>query len=467
MKRHLFKILLSLVKALVIVKRLIVWLAQATGRFFVWLLRPAIPLIIAPLYQIIRRHWRRYLELSENPWKRRWIFFSSLPSIIIFGSFAIFFLTFSSVRASTAPGVITGSHSILLTKIIISEEVDWQAEDIAGIGDAEFTEQIPTTMYRNGGSVAYVFPYTGIVGPAPAGALEAPEEKPQVPIQTQPIQRYSIQRGDTLARIAKKFSLKIETLLWANNLVATSVLRPGDTMLVPSVDGIIYTVKSGGTLSDVAKKYNVTVKQLALANDLSATAQLKKGQMLMLPGVRVVTASPLPSKLVVPAPLAVDPEPNPAPAQPPQPSMPSDVIPLTPEPEQSQPNIIPRPALAAGDKLVWPTSRRRITQYFSGGHPGLDIDGDYTDAVYAVDGGTVVFSGWNNTGYGNMILIDHGNGMVTRYGHNSKVFVAAGQQVNRGDVIAMVGTTGRSTGSHLHFELSIRGARVNPLKYIR
>lgn len=461
MKRHLFKFLLSLVKALVIIKRLTVWLAQATGRFFVWLLRPAIPLIIAPLYQIIRRQWRRYLELSENPWKRRWLFISSEPSVILLGSLAVFFLTFGSVRASSAPGVITGSHSVLLTKIITSNEADWQADDNAGIvGGSEFTEQIPTTMYRNGGSVAYVFPYTGAVGPAPAGE-PVTDEKPAPAQQVSPIQRYAVQRGDTLARIAKKFSIKIETLLWANNLVATSVLRPGDSLTVPSVDGIIYTVKSGGTLSDVAKKYSITTAKIAAANNVSATSQLKKGQTLVLPGIR----PPAPAKVAV-APVIPASDPEPAP-EPEQPSAPLDVVPLTPEPAQTRADVIPRPALAVGEKLLWPTRRHSITQYYSGGHPGLDIDGDYTDPIYAVDGGTVTFSGWNNSGYGNMILIDHGNGMVTRYAHSSKVFVAVGQQVNRGDVISMVGTTGRSTGSHLHFELIVRGKRVNPLKYIR
>ncbi len=464
MKRYIFKILLTVVKALVITKRLIVWLAQATGRFFVWLLKPTIPLIIAPIYQISRRQWRHYLELSENPWERRWLFITSRTSVVILGGVIIFSLTSLSVRASTAPGVIAGSHSILLTKIITSDESDWVVDDVGSIGSTDFVEQIPTTMYRSGGSVAYVFPYTGSVGVAPVGEAPTPDVPEKTDEQKKPIQRYAVQRGDTLARIAKKFNLKIETVLWANNLVANSVLRPGDTLIIPSVDGIIYTVKSGGTLSDVAKKYSTTTKVLASVNDLSATAQLKKGQTLVVPGARPPSI-PIPPKpaaqpaQVAEAPVVVEQEPPT--------SVPSDIVPLTPEPEQTHPNVIPRPALAVGEKLVWPTSRRSVTQYFSGGHPGLDIDGDYTDAIYAADDGTVVSSGWNNSGYGNMVLIDHGNGMVTRYGHGSKVYVAVGQQVKKGDVIAMVGTTGRSTGSHLHFEVIIRGKRVNPIKYLR
>lgn len=466
MKRYIFKILLTIVKALVIIKRLIVWLAQATGRFFVWLLKPTIPLVIAPIYQISRRQWRHYLELSENPWERRWLFITSRTSVVIIGAVIIFSLTSLSVRASTAPGVIAGSHSILLTKIITSDGSDWVVDDMGSAGAADFVEQIPTTMYRSGGSVAYVFPYTGAVGAAPTGEAPAPEIQEKTDDQKKPIQRYAVQRGDTLARIAKKFGIKIETVLWANNLVANSVLRPGDTLVIPSVDGIIYTVKSGGTLSDVAKKYNTTTKALASANDLSANAQLKKGQALIVPGARPPSI-PIPPKPAT-APTQTTEAPDIALNTPePAPSVPSDIVPLTPEPEQTHPNVIPRPALAPGEKLVWPTTRRSVTQYFSGGHPGLDIDGDYTDAIYAADDGTVVSSGWNNSGYGNMVLIDHGNGMVTRYGHGSKVYVAVGQQVKKGDVIAMVGTTGRSTGSHLHFEVIIRGKRVNPIKYLR
>lgn len=440
------------------------------GRFLVWLTQPVIPFVIAPLYQIVRRQWRRYLELSENPWERRRLVLTSQPSVVFIGALVIFLLTAISVRASTAPGVIVGSRSILLTHLVQSE-ADWQAADIATGPESEFAEQIPTTMYRSGGSIAYVFPYTGDVGPAPAGdeSPDVPTQKPE-PQKVEPIQRYAVQRGDTLARIAKKFNLKIDTLLWANNLVTNSVLRPGDTVVVPAVDGIIYTVKSGGTLSDVAKKYNVTTKQLALANNISAAAQLKKGQALVIPGAnppsvpKVPTPTPKPTPAPTPEP---QPEPQPAPELVADNPTQNDVTPVTPEIPVEHPDVIARPPLAPGEKLLWPTRRHSVTQYFSGGHPGVDIDGDYTDPVYAADGGTVIYSGWNNGGYGNMILIDHGNGMVTRYGHNSKVFVAVGQQVSRGDVISMVGTTGRSTGSHLHFEVIMSGKRVNPIKYIR
>jgi murein DD-endopeptidase MepM/ murein hydrolase activator NlpD len=116
-------------------------------------------------------------------------------------------------------------------------------------------------------------------------------------------------------------------------------------------------------------------------------------------------------------------------------------------------------------KLLWPTSGHVITQYYGWKHTGVDIDGDYSSPLYAAADGTVQKAGWNSGGYGLMILIDHPNGMTTRYGHASKLFVKAGDSVKKGQVIAMMGTTGRSTGTHLHFEVYVNGKRTNPLAY--
>lgn len=119
--------------------------------------------------------------------------------------------------------------------------------------------------------------------------------------------------------------------------------------------------------------------------------------------------------------------------------------------------------------LLWPTTATSISSYYgtrsSGFHTGLDIDGDYYDPVYAADSGTVVSSGWNG-GYGYSILIDHGNGMQTRYAHMSKLYVEAGDTITIGDTIGLVGSTGNSTGSHLHFEVIIDGNTYDPLDYL-
>ena len=119
--------------------------------------------------------------------------------------------------------------------------------------------------------------------------------------------------------------------------------------------------------------------------------------------------------------------------------------------------------------LNWPL-RGHISSYYGyrsrGFHTGLDIEGDTGDPYTAAAAGTVSSAGWSG-GYGKMILIDHGNGVMTRYAHSSKLLVQVGQKVSQGETIGLVGTTGNTTGPHLHFEIIINGDTVNPLKYLR
>lgn len=120
----------------------------------------------------------------------------------------------------------------------------------------------------------------------------------------------------------------------------------------------------------------------------------------------------------------------------------------------------------SGGSLRWPTTATRISQGYRGGHRALDIDGNTGDPVYASAAGTVSFAGWSG-GYGKCILIKHGNGMTTRYAHCSSLSVSAGDTVSAGTVIGKVGSTGRSTGSHLHYEVIVNGTARNPNNYLR
>lgn len=117
-------------------------------------------------------------------------------------------------------------------------------------------------------------------------------------------------------------------------------------------------------------------------------------------------------------------------------------------------------------RLRWPTTASRISQGYRRYHPALDIDGNTGDPVYAAEAGTVSFAGWSG-GYGNCVIINHGNGLRTRYAHCSSLSVSAGASVSRGQVIGKVGSTGHSTGSHLHFEVMTGGGNANPLSYLR
>ena len=124
-------------------------------------------------------------------------------------------------------------------------------------------------------------------------------------------------------------------------------------------------------------------------------------------------------------------------------------------------------SVADGTK-VWPTVYSRINCDYLGyyGHNGVDIGGASGTPIYAYMGGTVTFSGWDTTGYGNCIKISHGNGLVTIYAHCSALYVSAGQQVSAGQTIAGIGMTGWATGNHLHFEVRVNGVPVNPWTYL-
>ena len=139
-------------------------------------------------------------------------------------------------------------------------------------------------------------------------------------------------------------------------------------------------------------------------------------------------------------------------------------------PTETVPVNIPKPANASatgGATLLWPTPGHVITQYYGWRHTGLDVDGTLASPLYASESGTVTIAGWHSGGYGLQVMIKHDNGMVTRYAHASKLFVKVGDRVTRGQTIAMMGSTGRSTGSHLHYEVYVNGRRQNPLSYIR
>ncbi len=257
---------------------------------------------------------------------------------------------------------------------------------------------------------------------------------------------YTVQENDTIGGIAQKFGVNVGTILWNNNLSEREYIRPGDTLKIPPVSGLLVTVQKGDTLQKIASRTSADLNEITSFNHLSTDATLAVGQEVMVPGgtppAIVQTQAVAVARASSPPPLSV-----------------------------TAPISVPKPpdtgTVPASGKLLWPTSGHVITQYYSWKHTGVDIDGDYSSPIYAAADGVVEIAGWNNGGYGLMILIDNPNGMKTRYAHSSKMFVKAGDHVKRGQVIAMVGTTGHSTGTHLHFEVYVNGKRVNPLSYIR
>ncbi len=255
---------------------------------------------------------------------------------------------------------------------------------------------------------------------------------------------YEVQSGDTPSSIARRHGISVSTLLSANNMSTASVIRIGQQLKILPVDGILYTVRKGDVLSKIALKYQTTVSAMLDANNLVDPSQVAIGTTLILPGGR------LPANTIT-APAAKAPS-----------RLANNIIDVFIPPSASS------GAAGSSSRLLWPTAVKRITQYFKGRtHTGLDIAGPVGTAIYASDDGVVIFSGWNKGGYGNMIVVDHGKGLFTRYAHASKLIAKAGATVTRGEVIALMGSTGRSTGPHLHYEVMVGtvSARVNPFDY--
>ncbi len=304
--------------------------------------------------------------------------------------------------------------------------------------------------------------------PSETDSIEPETNIPDTTTPTAPVERhgtetYVVHRGDTLATIARRYQVDVATIQWANNITRVNTLKPGDSLRIPPASGVLHTIKKGETIQQIAKSYKVDAADISQANNLSAKSSLSIGQELFIPDAAplvIAKATPSPTRTTV----AVRPD-----------------VPISRIKDKaldvyqelsntkSDARNVPVSADTTGSKtkLLWPTHLHVINQYYGYSHTGLDLDGDYTDPIYASDDGVVEQAGWNNGGYGLMVLIDHGNGIKTRYAHSSKLYVKAGEQVKRGQVLGMVGTTGRSTGTHLHFEVYVNGKRANPLSYIR
>lgn len=243
---------------------------------------------------------------------------------------------------------------------------------------------------------------------------------------------YTVQSNDNIYAIAQGFGLKAETVLWANPKVEKSpdLLSVGQTLVIPPVDGIYYTVQQGDTVEKLAKTYKTSVDKIVSFefNELEEPYTLTPGQQVMLPDGR---------KEVVP----------------------SNYYPMT---RVGRP---PAGARTGSGRFAWPT-QGILTQRYWSGHLGIDVGNRTGTPIRAADAGYVVLAGRDTWGYGNQVLIDHGNGYLTRYAHLHTIDVKAGQSVEKNQKIGTMGSTGRSTGPHLHFEIIYNQVRRNPLGFL-
>lgn len=250
---------------------------------------------------------------------------------------------------------------------------------------------------------------------------------------------YEVEAGETLSQIADKFNISLETIKWANNLQSIHSVKPGQILKILPVSGVAHTVKDGDSLESVAKKYSASSQAIVdfPFNDLPDDFKLKIGQVLIVPDG-------------VPPETKIPPKPKPQPKY------------------LASGQTSPTFNAPGGGNFIWPTTTSGISQYFAWYHAGLDLPNNSAPAIVASDGGTVVTAGWpDNYGYGNRVVIDHGNGYQTLYAHLSNIYVSNGEKVSRGQSIGQMGTTGRSTGIHLHFEIRYKGIAVNPLAILK
>jgi len=273
--------------------------------------------------------------------------------------------------------------------------------------------------------------------------------RPRVGITT-----YKVKPGDNLFVIAEKYGVKPETVLWGNYDVLKDnpqLLSPDQELVILPTDGVYYEWKTGDTLAGVAAAFktepdailNWPGNRLDLVDVAQGNLNIEAGTWLIVPGGR--------RELKDWGPPAIT-RSNPAAAA---------------YYGSGYCGKVYEGAIGTGS-FVWPTTGNYLSGYdYSAIHPGIDIAGSVGNAVFAADSGVVVFAGWSEFGYGYMIVLDHGTGWQTAYGHLSAVGVTCGQSVGIGTVIGAVGSTGNSSGAHLHFEMrsEIYG-KVNPWDFI-
>ncbi len=248
------------------------------------------------------------------------------------------------------------------------------------------------------------------------------------------IVEYRVQEGDTVSSIAQKFGVSIDTIMWENDLKSVDAIKVRQILRILPVTGVKHQVKRGETVYSIAKYYGVDAQNIvdypfnSFSND--ETFALAAGQNIIVPD-------------------GVEPK----------------LVPVVPKSVAR--TVAPIAGVVGEGNFIWPTNGT-ITQRFSWYHRAVDIANRSNPPVVAAATGSVIAAGWNGGGYGNYVVVDHGNGYQTLYAHLLKdIVVSAGQKVQQGQRLGTMGSTGRSTGTHLHFEIRSASGNVNPLQMLK
>jgi len=425
-------------------KKLLKGLFLMLGVVFFWIGRHLILPILIRIYGLMVR-----VRRALRPAERRFVLIATHRGILHGAVIAVALTTaggnlYAQAQATTSSGeqsvlykYITGGDSTIEESGPPSASDQQYAADAinantgaAALGDGsdQTLDQGSDTMIELGALMPEDVPGTGTV-----------------PHRTQ-IEQYAVQAGDTLSGIADKFDISIATILWQNKLTVHDFIQPGQTLSILPTTGITYTVRSGDTLAKIAAGNGVDPNDIKSWNDIADETGIAAGESLIIPGGRIATPiAPKPKPKAIASPLQVFSKP-------------------------------PAAVDNGGTDMIWPTNSHIITQPYGiwsrvdhGIHTGVDLGAPKGTPIYAADDGIVTHSGCGascNTGYGYYVDIDHGNGIMTRYGHTSARFVTVGEQVHRGETIALIGSTGHSTGPHLHFEVRVNGKYTSPMPYI-
>lgn len=253
------------------------------------------------------------------------------------------------------------------------------------------------------------------------------------------VYEHTVQQGETISTIAEKFGVSVDTIKWENNLSSTNAIKPGQKLRILPVPGIRHKVARGETIYTIAKKYEANPQAIVdfPFNTFSdnETFALAVGQELIVPDGKKPRE-----------------------------------VPSAPSTTSSQYLAKRTPdagIVSATGSFAWPLGGV-ITQRFSWYHRAIDIAAPHGTPIVAADSGKVIVAGWpDNSGYGLRVVLDHENGYTTLYGHMSKLSVVQGQRVKRGDLLGLEGSTGRSTGPHLHFEIRKGGALLSPFDFLK
>jgi murein DD-endopeptidase MepM/ murein hydrolase activator NlpD len=241
---------------------------------------------------------------------------------------------------------------------------------------------------------------------------------------------YTVASGDNVSTIAEQFGISVATVMWNNGDldINPDYLGLGDVLIILPVSGVYHTVVEGDTLESIAEQYKAKAEDIALyeGNYLTEPYTITVGQKLIVPG----GSKPYRVRHVV-----------------------------------AWSGEIPAGAKRGTGTFGWPMSGW-VSQGFHEFHQAVDVAGPKGTPIKASDSGYVAVVGRSDTGYGRYVLIDHGNGFQTLYAHFSVILVEVGQSVGKGQTIGLCGSTGKSTGPHVHFEIKLNGVRRNPLIYL-